>query len=91
VEYSLIARNKEILINNHTHERVTQIISAGLLEFASIIPTPYAASVGMSRDRFLALLTMLHLNNNDVKAARGQPGYDPFKILQIIDTLVTKF
>ena len=57
-----------------------------------IIHTPYAASVGMSRDRFLALLTMLHLNNNDGKAARGQPGYDPlFKIRPIIDTLVTKF
>jgi hypothetical protein len=42
-----------------------------------IIHTPYAASVGMSQDRFLALLTMLHLNNNDAKAARGQPGHDP--------------
>jgi len=54
--------------------------------------TPHEASVGMSRDRFLALLTMLHLNNNDAKAARGQPAYDPlFKIRPIIDTLVTKF
>jgi len=35
---------------------------------------------------------MLHPNNNDAKAARGQPGYDPlFKIRPIIDTLVTKF
>ena len=57
-----------------------------------IIHTPYAASVGMSRDRFLALLTMLHLNNNDAKAAREQPGCDPlFKIRPIIDTLMTKF
>ena len=57
-----------------------------------IIHTPYAASVGMSRDRFLTLLTMLHLNSNDAKAARGQPDYDPlFKIRPIIDTLVTKF
>ena len=57
-----------------------------------IIRTPYAASVGMSWDRFLALLTMLHLNNNDAKAARGQTGYDPlFKIRPIIDTLMTKF
>jgi len=57
-----------------------------------IIHTPYAASVGMSRDRFLALLTMFHLNNNDAKAARGQPGYDPlFKIWPVIDTLITKF
>jgi len=51
------------------------------------IYTPYAASVGMSRDRFLALLTMFHLNNNDAEAARGQPGCDPlFKIWPVIDT-----
>ena len=57
-----------------------------------IIQTPYAASVGMSRDRFLAVLTMLHLNNNDAKAARGEPDYDPlFKIRQVIDTLITLF
>jgi len=57
-----------------------------------IIHTSYTASVGMSRDRFLALLTMFHLNNNDAKAARGQPGYDPlFKIRPVIDTLITKF
>ena len=57
-----------------------------------IIHTPYAASVGMSRDRFLAILTMFHLNNNDEKAARGQPDYDPlFKIRPVIDTLITKF
>jgi len=37
-------------------------------------------------------LTMFHLNNNDAKAARGQPGYDPlFKIRPVIDTLITKF
>jgi hypothetical protein len=35
VEYSLTAGNKKILCNNHTHEPVTQVISAGLLEFAS--------------------------------------------------------
>ena len=35
---------------------------------------------------------MLHPNNNNAKAARGQPVYDPlFKIRPIIDTLVTKF
>jgi len=57
-----------------------------------IIHTPYAASVGMSRDRFLALLTMFHLNNKDAKAARGQPGCDPlFKIRPVFDTLITKF
>ena len=46
----------------------------------------------MSWDRFLALLTMFHLNNNEVKAVIGQPGYDPlFKIRPVIDTLITKF
>jgi len=45
----------------------------------------------MSRDRFLALLTMFHLNN-DTKAARGQSGYDSlFKIRPVTDTLITKF
>jgi hypothetical protein len=53
-----------------------------------IIQTPYASSLGMSRDRFLALFTMFHLN--DGKAARGQPGYDPlFKLRPVIDTLIT--
>jgi hypothetical protein len=46
----------------------------------------------MSLDRFLAVLTMLHLNNNDAKAARGEPDYDPlFKIHPFIDTLITLF
>jgi hypothetical protein len=56
-----------------------------------IIRTQYAPSVGMFRDRFLAIMTMFHLNNNDGKAARGQPGYDPlFKIRPVIDTIITK-
>jgi hypothetical protein len=56
-----------------------------------IIYTPYASSVGMSRNRFLAL-TVFHLNNNDAKAAKVQPGYDPlFKVLPVIETLITKF
>jgi hypothetical protein len=41
-----------------------------------IIHTPYAASVGMFRDKFLALLTMFHLNNDDSNGARGRPRYD---------------
>jgi hypothetical protein len=34
VEYILTTTNKKILFDNHTHERVTQVISAGLLKFA---------------------------------------------------------
>jgi len=41
-----------------------------------IIHTPYTASVGMSRDRCYTLLTVFHLNNNDARAGRGQPGCD---------------
>ena len=56
-----------------------------------ITHTPFAVSVGMSWDRFLTLLTMFHMNNNDAKAARGHPGYDPlFKIWPVIDTLIPK-
>lgn len=56
------------------------------------IETPHAASVGMSCDRFLSVLKMLHLNNNDAKAATGQPDYDPlFKIQPDTDALITKF
>jgi len=60
--------------------------------FRLIIQTPYAASVGMSRDRFLGLLTIFHLNNDDVKAARGQPCYDlPFKIRLVTEKLIATF
>jgi hypothetical protein len=31
----LITRNKKFIFNNHMHERLTQLISAGLLEFES--------------------------------------------------------
>jgi hypothetical protein len=57
-----------------------------------IIQTLYAAFVGMSRDRFLAVLTMLHPKNNDAKAARGEPDHDLlFKIRPVFDTLITQF
>jgi hypothetical protein len=35
VEYVLITRNKKFLFDNRTQECVMQVISAGLLEFAS--------------------------------------------------------
>jgi hypothetical protein len=69
------------------------LCKSSLWDYWSLLPiihTPYAASVGMSRDRFFALLTMFQLNN-DAKAAVGQPGYDPlFKIWPVIRTLITK-
>jgi hypothetical protein len=57
-----------------------------------IVQTPYVASVGMSRDRFLAVLTVLHLKSSDAQAARGEPQNGPlFKIRPVIDTLITQF
>lgn len=77
VESSHIARNKKFFaIVIH----MSVLRKSSLRDYWSlrpIIQTPYAASVGMSRDRFLAVLTMLHLNNNDAKAARGESDYDP--------------
>jgi hypothetical protein len=40
-----------------------------------IVCTSYAKSIGMSRDRFVAILTMLHLNNNETRVPRDQSGY----------------
>jgi hypothetical protein len=34
VEYILTTINKKFIFNNHTHKRVMQVISAGLLKFA---------------------------------------------------------
>jgi hypothetical protein len=34
VEYILTTINKNIIFDNHTHERLTQVIPAGLLKFA---------------------------------------------------------
>jgi hypothetical protein len=45
----------------------------------------------MSQDRFLAILTMSHLNNNEEQMPSGQPGYDPlYKICPVINTVTTK-
>jgi len=92
VEYNLIARNKDFFV---IIIHMSVLCKSSLRDYWSlclIIHTAYTASVGMSRDRCHALLTMFHPNNNDAKAGRGQPGCDPlFKIWPVIDTLITKF
>jgi hypothetical protein len=60
VEYILITINKKFHFDNHIHERVTQVISRGLLKFlCGIIHTTHAVSVRRCLVRFLALLKML--------------------------------
>ncbi|XP_033729312.1 piggyBac transposable element-derived protein 4-like [Pecten maximus] len=45
-----------------------------------VINTPFFRSV-MSRDRFLSLLSVLHLADNTASVPRGQPGYSPLQKL----------
>jgi hypothetical protein len=46
----------------------------------------------MSRDRFVAILTMLHLNNNETRVPRDQSGYDPlYKVQPTLSSLIAKF
>ena len=57
-----------------------------------ILQTSYTSSVGMSRDRFLAIFTMLHVNDNNTRIPRGQPGHEPtHKIKPILDHLTSQF
>jgi hypothetical protein len=57
-----------------------------------ILRTNYTTKVGMSRDRFLAILTMLHVNKNETRIPRSQPGYDPMhKVQAILNALTTRF
>lgn len=57
-----------------------------------ILQTNYASALGMSRDRFLAILTMLHLNDNESRIPRGQPGYDAtHKIKPLLENLRQQF
>ena len=46
----------------------------------------------MSRDWFLLLLKLLHLNNNRRMVPRGQPGHDKiFKVRPFVDSLLKTF
>lgn len=57
-----------------------------------ILQSSYTTSLGMSRDRFLSILAMLHLNDNNTRIAKGQPGYDPtHKVKPVLQTLTEKF
>lgn len=55
------------------------------------LATPFPSSV-MSRDRFRAILTNLHLNDNRTYVPRNEPGHDPLhKIRPYFDHIVNKF
>jgi hypothetical protein len=57
-----------------------------------IFHTNYTTKIGMSREQFLAILTVLHVNNNEDSISRGQPGYDPMhKVQPILNALTARF
>ena len=56
-----------------------------------VTSTPFFPSV-MPRDRFLILLTFLHLNNNEHYVPRGSEGHDPlFKLGPLYHKILAKF
>jgi hypothetical protein len=58
----------------------------------TVVKTSYVKSTDMSHDRFLVTLTRLYVNNNENRALRGQPGYDPQNnICPTVSKLTRKF
>ena len=46
----------------------------------------------MTKDRFLAILRALHLNDSSLQVSIGQPGYDPlFKVRKLLDLVTPRF
>ena len=56
-----------------------------------ILSTPFFPTI-MPRNRFLGILSCLHLNNNEKHVARDHTEYDPiFKLRPVYDVMQTKF
>ncbi|CAC5395839.1 unnamed protein product [Mytilus coruscus] len=56
-----------------------------------LLETPFFRKI-MPRNKFLLMLSFLHLNNNHINIPRGQPGHDPIaKIRPVYDHLRSNF
>ncbi|XP_052269913.1 piggyBac transposable element-derived protein 4-like [Dreissena polymorpha] len=56
-----------------------------------VCETPFFPSI-MNRDRFLNLISCLHLANNELYVSRGQPGYNPlFKLGTVYSTVLARY
>ena len=56
-----------------------------------VLETPFFRKT-MSRNRFLLIMSLFHLNNNENQSPQGQDGYDSiFKIRWVYDHFRTKF
>jgi hypothetical protein len=88
VERSECPRNKTIFCSYNTRVSLRKAYIRDYWRTEPIILTNYAKSIGMSRDRFVAILTMLHLNNSETRVPRDQSGYDPLYKVQPIMSIV---
>lgn len=56
-----------------------------------VTSTPFFPAI-MARDRFLLILTFLHLNDNSRYIPRGQPGYEPlYKLGDLFKLIIANF
>lgn len=79
---------------------IAMIIAMGLVQHHDIqdywskdemLETPFFGKT-MPRNKFLLILSLFDLNNNDNQIPRGQDGYDPiFKIRRVYEHFRTKF
>jgi hypothetical protein len=76
----------------------------GILMYMSVVSMPNirmfwkkstninAVSSVMTRDRFLEIISSLHLSNNSLQPAKGDKGYDKlFKVRQLLNLLNLNF
>jgi hypothetical protein len=73
MERSRFARTKTILHCYKTHVSVKKPYLHAHWRIDPIIHTTYAKSTGLSHDKFMDILTKLHLNGNENHVARGKP------------------
>ena len=79
---------------------IAMIIGMGLVQHHDIqdnlskdemLETPFFEK-SMARNKFLLIMSLFHLNNNESQIPRGQVGYDPlFKIRRVYDHFKAKF
>lgn len=79
---------------------LAMVIAMGMVQHQDIqdywskdemLSTPFFGKT-MTKNRFLLILSLFHLNNNDNNVARGQDGHDPiFKVRRVYDHLRMKF
>ena len=83
--------NGQVLGNAFLMNESAETLTKALEIFHSVLKTTFASAL-MTRDRFMALLSNLHLNDNTNYVPRGQDGQDAlFKIRNVVNWLQQVF